>query len=159
MARIYVETTIPSFYFETRTEPEMVARRNWTRRWWERTAGVDELVTGPPVFEELERGTFPTRENALELVSRLPVVTAGPEVDEIVAVYIRHTLMPADPGGDAVHLALASYHDCDILVTWNCKHLANARKFQHIRRINNDLGLRVPAMVTPLELLGEDGSQ
>jgi len=31
----YVETTIPSFYWETRTEPEMVARRQWTREWWD----------------------------------------------------------------------------------------------------------------------------
>ena len=35
--RTYVETSIPSFYFETRTEPEMVARRTWTRAWWLRS--------------------------------------------------------------------------------------------------------------------------
>jgi len=28
---VYIETSIPSFYFEVRTEPEMVARREWTR--------------------------------------------------------------------------------------------------------------------------------
>ena len=58
--------------------------------------------------------------------------------------------------GDALHLAIASYHRCDFLVTWNCKHLANANKFGHIRRINGILGLSVPSLVTPLELLGED---
>ena len=63
--------------------------------------------------------------------------------------------MPADPGGDALHLALASYHKCDFLVTWNCQHLANANKFGHIRRVNAMLGLFVPALVTPLELLGD----
>jgi hypothetical protein len=63
---------------------------------------------------------------------------------------------PADPGGDALHLALASYHRCDFLVTWNCRHLANANKFGHIRRVNVLLGLFVPALVTPLELLGDD---
>jgi hypothetical protein len=52
-------------------------------------------------------------------------------------------------------LALASYHRCDFLVTWNCQHLANANKFGHIRGINTMLGLFVPAIVTPLELLGE----
>jgi hypothetical protein len=39
-----------------------------------------------------------------------------------------YKLMPADPGGDAMHLALASYHKCDFLVTWNCRHLANASR-------------------------------
>ena len=64
--------------------------------------------------------------------------------------------MPAKPHGDALHLALASYHKCDFLVTWNCVHLANAKKFDHIRIINNRLGLFVPTLVTPLELLGEN---
>ena len=63
--------------------------------------------------------------------------------------------MPADPAGDALHLAIASYHKYDFLVTWNCRHLANANKFGHLRRINTLLGLFVPALVTPLELLGE----
>jgi hypothetical protein len=98
MAIYYIETTIPSFYYEVRPEPDMVARRDWTRR---------------------------------------------------------HKLMPVDPFGDALHLALASYHRCDFLVTWNCQHLANARKFGHIRRINGILGLFVPEIVTPMELLGE----
>jgi hypothetical protein len=91
---VYVETTIPSFYHELRTAPD------------------------------------------------------------IVQAYVRHRVMPADPAGDALHLALASYHKCDFLVTWNCQHLANANKFGHIRRVNTLLGLFVPALVTPLELLG-----
>jgi len=62
--------------------------------------------------------------------------------------------MPTDPAGDALHLALASYHKCDFLVTWNCRHLANANKFGHIRRVNTMLGLFVPTLVTPLGLLG-----
>ena len=71
---------------------------------------------------------------------------------------MRHHLMPGAQG-DALHLALASYHRCDFLVTWNCRHLANANKFGHIRRINVVIGLFVPAIATPLELLGgRDGS-
>ena len=42
----------------------------------------------------------------------------------------------------------------DHLLTWNCRHLANANKFPHIRRINALLGLHVPELVTPLQLLG-----
>jgi hypothetical protein len=67
--------------------------------------------------------------------------------------------MPANPVGDALHLALASFHRCDFLVTWNCKHIANANKFGHIRRVNSMLGLFNPALVTPLELLAGDGDE
>lgn len=79
-------------------------------------------------------------------------------VTEIVEAYIAHKLMPADPFGDALHLAIASYHSCDFLVTWNCKHLANANKFGHIRRVNGTLGISVPTLVTLIELLGEQAS-
>ena len=61
--------------------------------------------------------------------------------------------MPHDPLGDALHLALASFHKCDYLLTWNCKHLANANKFQHIKRVNAMLDLYVPMLITPLELI------
>ena len=74
LARIYVETTIPSFYYEVRTEPEMIARRNWTRDWWAVALERDELVTGPPVIAELERGDFPGRQDALALIGRLPLL-------------------------------------------------------------------------------------
>lgn len=62
--------------------------------------------------------------------------------------------MPKEPKGDALHLALASYHHCHFLLTWNCAHLANPNKFEHIRHINSILGLFVPSLITPYELLG-----
>ena len=154
--RVYIETTIPSFYFDVRPEPEMVARREWTRRWWKKTTTGHELVTSAAVIEELSRGDFPAREDSLQLIERLPLVPIEPEVTEIVQTYVARKVMPDNPVGDALHLALASFHRCDFLLTWNCRHLANANKFEHIRRVNVLLGLFVPALVTPLELLGDD---
>ena len=155
MRRAYVETSIPSFFFETRSEPEMVARREWTRTWWQDALEKVELVTSLAVVDELERGNFPARQSCLDLIADLPFLVSGPSVQEITQAYIKHRLMPEDPAGDALHLALASYHRCDFLVTWNCKHLANANKFGHIRQVNGLLGLLTPALVTPLELLGD----
>jgi hypothetical protein len=94
--KIYIETSIPSFYHDDRVDAEIAARRKWTRE------------------------------------------------------------MPNNPVGDALHLALASYHKCDFFLTWNCKHLANANKFYHIRRVNTILDLYVPLLVTPLELRGDE---
>ena len=82
--RVYIETTIPSFYFEPRPDPEMVARREWTRRWWGETAARYEVVTSAAVVEELSRGDFPAREDCLRLIERLPLVPVEPAVAEIV---------------------------------------------------------------------------
>lgn len=153
-SRVYVETSIPSFYYEVRTEPEMIARRDWTRQFWDNADAAYELVTSVAVLEELNSGEFPQKQQALDLMSDLPLLPSPFEIDEIVEAYVRRMVMPADPLGDARHLAVASYHRCDFLLTWNCKHLANANKFGHIRRVNVMLDLFVPMLVTPLELLG-----
>lgn len=153
--RVYVETSIPSFYYEVQIEPEMVARRQWTRQWWEQAKNDYLLVTSFGVLDELQGGDYPSRDDAVALVASLPKVEADAAIGDIVEAYILHKLMPNDPAGDALHLALASYHECDFLLTWNCRHLANAKKFGHIKRVNDMLGLYTPLLVTPLELLGD----
>jgi hypothetical protein len=51
---------------------------------------------------------------------------------------------------------LASHHECDMLVTWNYQHLANPNKLDRIRMLNMELGLSVPRLLTPEQLLEED---
>lgn len=64
--------------------------------------------------------------------------------------------MPSGAGGDAGHLAFASMHGVDFLLTWNCAHLANANKTKHLSVLNGRLGLSVPILTTPLTLIPED---
>jgi|SRR6266853_2395447 len=153
-SKVYIETSIPSFYHEIRTEPEMVARKQWTRQWWDDSRNDYQLVTSVAVLDELSSGDYTNKDKCTELVVDLALVPVEPTIAEIVKAYIRHKVMPNDPIGDALHLALASFHKCDFLLTWNCRHLANANKFGHIRRVNAMLGLYIPLLVTPLELLG-----
>lgn len=151
---VYVETSIFSFYHDRRTTPAVVAMHDWTHQWWDRHRDRYQLFTSAAVLDELGTGRLPHRDEALSMALTLPTVAIEEEVLEIVAVYIKHKVMPNNPVGDALHLALASFHKHDFLLTWNCEHLANANKFGHIRRINTLLGIQVPALVTPLELIG-----
>ncbi|MGI9174632.1 MAG: hypothetical protein ACR2GR_04885 [Rhodothermales bacterium] len=108
---------------------------------------------------ELKGGNYPKKAQCLHLLGELPLLPVEPDVVEIVRVYTEHKVMPNDPVGDALHLALVSYYKCDFLLTWNCRHLANANKFGHIRRINTLPGLFVPSLVTPLEMLGGENGE
>jgi len=153
-AKVYIETSIPSFYCEIRKEPDMVARRQWTRDWWAGASSRYTLVSSSATIEELEGGDYPTKKECLELIEGLPILPVKPAIAEIVKVYMKHHLMPKDPVGDALHLAIASYYKCEFLLTWNCQNLANANKFGHIKRINALLDLFVPTLVTPLQLRG-----
>ncbi len=152
-ALIYVETSIPSFYHETRTEAQFQARREWTREWWNLARVRDVLVTSLAVIAELEEAPRPKRTKCIALLEPLPFLQSSPGVDELVAVYVKHRLMPADSTGDARHLALATFHGCAVLATWNCRHIANPNKRGHIERVNAMLGFETPLLVTPVELL------
>lgn len=152
-ALIYVETSIPSFYHETRPQTQFQARREWTRDWWKVARVRDELVTSLAVIAELEEAPVPKRAKCIALLEPLPLLQSSPDVDEVVAVYLQHRLMPTDATGDARHLALATFHGCAILATWNCRHIANPSKREHIERVNAMLGFETPLLVTPFELL------
>ena len=159
MTTAYIETSIPSFYFTGRTDPFAISRQQWTRRWWSELRGDFDCCASPAVIVELQRGSLDElKTKRLALVSDLPMLEISPGVREIAKIYVDRLLMPNDADGDALHLALASYHRLDVLLTWNCKHLANPNKFGHIAKINRELGLPVPLLTTPLNYLSEADS-
>jgi predicted nucleic acid-binding protein len=155
-SKIYIETTIPSFYFEERKSIEALSRKRWTKQWWKKDSMNYEIYSSLAVVEELNETPYPKRQKCIEFVNNFQFLEITREIINIVEAYISNKIMPDDSGGDALHLALSSYYKCDFLLTWNCKHLANANKFDHIRWINSSLGLYNPKIVTPLELIGED---
>ncbi len=91
----------------------------------------------------------------IEFSLQFEILPNNEEIIKIADIYIQNFLMPRDFEGDALHLAFASYYKIDFLLTWNCNHLANANKKQHIRTINTGLNLMIPEIITPLELFSE----
>jgi len=89
-------------------------------------------------------------------LNQVTLLKINKEIIEIAKIYIDHLVMPSDPNGDALHLAIACYHKMDVLLTWNCKHIANANKLDHIRRVNFQIGLPTPALATPLNMLEDE---
>ncbi len=157
--RIYIETSIPSFYFTERQSPEAIARKNWTRQWWKEYASQFSLLSSVAVISELQKGQIHNlTANRIDLLKNLELLEITKEIEEITAIYIEKKVMPNDPAGDALHLALTSFHKIDVLLTWNCRHLANPNKFHHIGIINYELGLSTPVLTTPMNYLvgGQD---
>lgn len=89
-------------------------------------------------------------------MSRIPLLIPENQITDIAQIYLDNYLMPNVLKGDALHLAYASFYRMDFLLTWNCNHLANANKRQHIRVVNARLNLATPEIVTPLELFSEN---
>ena len=122
---------------------------------------VDEFdrFSSPAVTVELERGTLnELKSKRIAFANELPMLEISTDVRDIARIYVDRLLMPNDADGDALHLAITSFHQLDVLLTWNCKHLANPNKFGHIAKVNGELGLPVPLITTPLNYLSEADS-
>jgi predicted nucleic acid-binding protein len=159
MTAVYIETTIPSFFHTARTDTRSLARQRWTREWWDEIAPSFELHSSDAVIAELQRGTLEDlKKQRIGLISDLNLLEVSDDVMEIATIYVDRLVMPRDGAGDALHLALASFYSLDVLLTWNCKHIANPNKFGHIGQVNDELGLSTPLLTTPLNYLSEDES-
>jgi hypothetical protein len=151
--RVYLDSTIPSYYFDTR--PEILNYVADTKHWWDKESSAYDLWLSQATLRELAQGGHPYREKILEFVREVKVLPEDRMVLELAQTYIDHKLMPASLEGDAAHLAYASFYSFNYLLTWNCNHLANANKRRHIEVINNRLGLASPLIVTPQMLVKE----
>ncbi len=127
MLSVYIETTIPSYYTETRRTPQVLAWREITREWWDNY----RLCTSRFVLAELLDAPPPKSRRAMDLLRHVSVLDEPKELAAVADYYITQRAMPAEAGGDAFHLAIVSLHRIDFVLTWNCRHLANANKIRH----------------------------
>ncbi len=64
--------------------------------------------------------------------------------------------IPRKAAGDAAHIAIATVYGCDYLLTWNCRHIANAELYRAMRKVVEPRGFNLPTLCTPEELMGEE---
>ncbi len=156
---LYLDTTIPSYYYDQRKSLDIRYRRKVTRDWWTNEKDSFDLYISELVLVELERGNYPQKEKVIRLAKGIPILPIVSEIDDVVLEYLRNYVMPKADVGDAFHLAYASFYKIDYLLTWNCNHLANVNKKEHIEAINRKLKLFVPEIITPLQLFKETGDE
>jgi hypothetical protein len=153
---VYIETSIPCFYYSIRRSVQALAWREQTRTWWDEYRRRYDLVTSEAVLAELGRAPKDRAAPRLRMLENIPLLPIDDRLERVTRYYIEQRLAPSSPGGDALHIAYASVHAIDFLLTWNCRHIANANKARHLAVLNKRLGLPVPAMATPYTLVPED---
>jgi predicted nucleic acid-binding protein len=148
---LYLETSVVGAYLDN-GEP---FRRDLTIRWWEHELPEYRAVVSMLVSRELERVPEPHRTGYLKLVAPLEQVELTEETAILAEGYIARGIFHRKYIADALHVALASFHKIDYLVTWNFGHLANVRRQARIRLFNAAAGFFVPMIVTPEFLVSE----
>lgn len=155
LPKVYIETTIVS-YLTGRPSREVVAlgHQQVTRDWWEKDRSDFELYTSEVVIAEAERGDPEAARARLAVLAPLRSLSATAESEAMVPILLRETRLPADALLDMSHVSIATVHGMQFLLTWNCRHIANARTVRVVERICRSLGFEPPVLCTPDELKG-----
>ncbi len=142
---LYLETSVVGAYLDN-GDP---FRRDITIRWWEHELSEYRVFSSDLVEREIERIAEPHRSGYLNLVRPLKKLEISEEVAILAEGYIERGIFQRKYLADAVHVALASFHKIDYLVTWNFGHIANVRKQARLRLFNTTAGFFSPVIVTP----------
>ena len=158
--RIYIESTIPS-YVVARPARDLLqaARQQLTRDWWELQRGKHELLASQIVLEEIAHGEKAMAQQRLELMQEVPLLRVTDESQELARQILTSGLLPASAERDALHIALASIHAVDILLSWNCRHIAKGAIQVRLRHLADKAGCVLPAICTPEELMSNNYEQ
>jgi len=142
---LYIETSVIGAYLDN-GDP---FRRDITIRWWEHELAEYEVFSSMLVQRELERIAEPHRSGYLNLIRPLKYLDLVEEVAILAEGYIERGIFHRKFIADAIHVALASFHKIDYLVTWNFGHIANVRKQARLKLFNTTAGFFSPVIITP----------
>jgi len=153
-AHVYIETSIVS-NLSSRPSRDIViaAHQQLTRRWWR---GRDQyrVVVSQVVLDEAAGGDATERVRRLRTLRGLPVLPLTDDATKLADKLVRRGALPPKATVDALHIAIAATHEVEFLLTWNCKHMANAAMRGTTEAICRSAGLRPPVICTPEELPG-----
>ena len=157
MPTAYIETTIPSYYV-ARPSASLIqaARQASTRSWWDGGCSRFELFTSQETLDEAARGDHLVANDRMALLENMSVLEITDEVSALTKALLSSQLVPAKAASDAIHIAVASVHAIDFLVTWNIKHIANAHIRARLRTSVAAFGASLPVICTPDELLNDE---
>ena len=154
--RVYIETTIPS-YLASQPSRDLLqaARQQITHTWWNDVRQNYDLCISEIVLDEVASGDTDAAQRRLSFLNDLPLLDLTNAVNDIAKAIMDSGLLPQGAARDAIHIAVSSVHGIDILLTWNCRHIANAAIMKELRAIVSGCGYELPILCTPEELLGD----
>lgn len=156
--RVYLETTVISYLTAPRPSRTVIvaAHQEITVQWWQRRRQDFDLFVSELVLREASAGDPEVAQRRLAALTELPRLVLTEEALQLGSEFVRTRILPGKATEDGMHIALATVHRVDYLLTWNCAHIANPDIQERLAEFLADRGLVLPYICTPEELLGGD---
>ncbi len=155
MESVYIETTIISYLVSRPSRDILVAaHQQTTNEWWSSRLRDFECFISQIVIDEIQAGDSKAAEERMMKISQFAVLEATTEAEGLTEAIIRGGAIPKKAVRDAAHIDVAAVNDIEYLLTWNCRHLANAQIIRKVSVICNKESYSMPVICTPEELMG-----
>jgi hypothetical protein len=152
---VYIETSVIG-YLTARSSKNLIIAANieTTRDWWEFRRNDFILYASEAVLDEAAKGDIAIATQRLEILRDFPLLALNQAVQSLAIQFLTRSNLPPKAKVDAIHIAAATVHGMDYLLTWNCKHIANAQIQSKLAEISLDFSYVLPILCTPNELMG-----
>jgi hypothetical protein len=134
----------------------MSAHQQLTREWWDHRRSLFELYVSELVVQERRSGDAAMAANRIQALVGITVLPIDNKGVELADALVSERAIPRKAAADALHIALATAYACDYLLTWNCRHIANAEIERAMLPVVRGRGWDLPVICTPEELMGAD---
>lgn len=122
--------------------------------WWDNRRKRFDLFVSQLVIQEASAGDKEASKGRLTVLDSIPLLELNEDVSSLARDLIKEKALPRKAVEDALHIAIAITHGVDYILTWNCKHIANAEKQHSITSTCHKKGFEAPIICTPEELMG-----
>ena len=153
---VYIETTIIS-YLTARSGRDLIiaAHQQITNEWWADVRPQVDCYVSPFVIDEASRGDVVFAQKRLDEIEGFVVLEVNKQIEDLAKKYFAALQIPEKAKIDAFHLVVAAWHKMDYVLSWNCKHIANAETLGLIESVCREVGYHPPQICTPYGLLGD----
>ncbi len=160
MESVYLETSFISYLVSPPSRDLVIAaHQQISFEWWNTQREKYDCFMSQFVIDEASLGDPEEAQNRLDIISILNALEIVPESEKLAGRIIASGIIPKKAVNDAAHIAVAAIHEIDYMLTWNCKHLANAHILKRVRAICLESGFQSPDICTPEELMEGTGNE
>lgn len=152
--RVYVETTFVSYLTARPSRDVVIAgHQQTTHEWWDTRRQSYDLCISQLVLDEAAAGDPQAAQERLAILQTMTYLETTTAALTLAKDLIQAGALPAKAADDALHIAIVATQGVPYLLTWNCRHLANATMRPVIEAVCAGKGLKTPIICTPEELL------
>ena len=152
--KLYLDTSTISHLFANDTPYKM---EDTNLLWVDLIKGKYDIFISPVVINEIKKCPEPRQSLMFEKLEQISfqILNEIDEVYDLADEYIKGGVLNEKSRDDCLHIAYAVIYNCDVIVSWNFKHLVNFKTINKIKVVNTIQMYKEIGIISPTMLIEE----